>query len=80
VHSAWEVFTVQMDSLDLVDSLKRIVRDLDFDSNGVVKTESKSDSSSNENKTNSNKNEKNTKHSLSNRNTDSTAQTNSSIF
>jgi len=34
VRAAWEVYTVQNDSKDFIDTLQRIVRDLEFDKNG----------------------------------------------
>ena len=36
MHAAWEVYTVQKDKDDFIDSLARIVRDLDFDEDGVI--------------------------------------------
>lgn len=36
VRAAWEVYTVQSDVIDFIDTLKRVVRDLDFDRNGDV--------------------------------------------
>lgn len=36
VRASWEVFTVQQDSADLADTLRRIVRDLSFDDSGDI--------------------------------------------
>lgn len=36
VRAAWEVFNVQDDTFDFIDTLKRIVRDLNFQDNGNV--------------------------------------------
>eukprot|EP01038_Epipyxis_sp_PR26KG_P012570 gene12570-16858_t len=41
VHSAWEVFTVQNDTIDFIDTLRRVVRDLDTDEQNADKYETK---------------------------------------
>ena len=36
VRAAWEVFSIEQDARDLIDTLKRVVRDLNFDDAGNV--------------------------------------------
>jgi hypothetical protein len=44
IHAAWEVYTVQNDRDDFIDTVRRVVRDLDFDE---IRRESSSSSSQN---------------------------------